>query len=200
MALRAYPRRERVWPQWGMRLRIHLIVTVLALLLGGCAQLLGPQQLSWSEAELQQMLQRRFPMERRVLEVLDVQIAPPALSLLPERHRVALDLQVQGRDRVFASRFTARLNLESALRYEPADQSLRLSELRLTRIGGEGASRTEPALLQRLGAVVAESLLEGAVVYRLPPEQLERLRLLGYQPDRVEIDQRGLTLTLRPRT
>src|SRR5215471_3668159 len=43
----------------------------------GCADLTGPRTLSISESELALLLSRQFPMERKVLEVIELEVANP---------------------------------------------------------------------------------------------------------------------------
>lgn len=171
----------------------------MAWALGGCAQLAGPRSVTYSQAELQQMLDRKFPQERRLLEVLDVTLLSPALELLPERNRVALSLQVQAGERLFASSVRGRLALESGLRLDPRDASIRLVQVRVTSLTWETPDGAPPRLpVQRLGSVLAEKLLEGTVLHQLKPEQLERLTRAGYQPGTLEVTPSGLTISVVP--
>ena len=65
-----------------MRLTLKLLLALFILALTGCAQVLGPQTLSWSEADVNRMLEKRFPMDKRVLEMLDVTVARPGVKLV----------------------------------------------------------------------------------------------------------------------
>ena len=47
----------------------------VAMLTAGCAALFGPRDVQVSQAQLQQAVERRFPLERRYLELLDVTVA-----------------------------------------------------------------------------------------------------------------------------
>jgi hypothetical protein len=176
----------------------------LLLALAACSSLLGPQTLVVSQEELTQKLARRFPLDKRLMEVLDVHVEPPVLRLLPQRNRLALDLRLQVRDRLSAQNFSAHLMLDAALQLKTQDQTLRLHEVRVEKLdlqagGGAGIGGTRAALLQRLGPLIAEGVLEDAVVYAFRPEQVERLSRAGYQPAQVQITDAGLTLTLMPR-
>lgn len=165
----------------------------------GCAQLAGPRSVTYSQSELQQMLDRKFPQERRLLEVLDVTLDSPQLALIPERNRVALTLQVQAGERLFASSVKGRLGLEGGLKLEPQDASLRLVQVRVTTLTWETPDGATPRLpVQRLGSVLAERLLEGTVLHQLKPEQLERLGRAGYQPGSVQVTPAGITLSVVP--
>ena len=169
------------------------------LLLTGCAVLGGPQALTLSPRDLEEWLSRRFPLERRVLEVLDLTVSKPSVQLLPERNRLATAFEVATRDRLFGSTWRGQLALDAALRWVPADSTLRLQEVRVSQFRVEGAEslgRREQA--ERIGALLAERVLEDLVVYRPSAEHLERLQRHGVAPGAVQVTPRGVELTLTP--
>jgi outer membrane murein-binding lipoprotein Lpp len=69
------------------------LAAVGSLTLAGCASL-APRELLLSQAELQTLLERQFPRQQRVLDLLDVNLLRPRVRLAPERNRIvtALDL------------------------------------------------------------------------------------------------------------
>ncbi len=168
-----------------------LATAAAALALAGCAGLMRPDRVTISEAEL-----------ARLLEVLDVRIDAPRLTLLPERNRLGVLAAVQGRDRLFGGAWTTQLDFDSQLRFEPADQSLRLADVRvhgLTLEGGHGAPAGQEALLRRVGPLLAERLLEGLVLYRLTPERAQALAREGLRPKSVQITRGGVEIGFEPR-
>lgn len=173
---------------------------LLALGLTGCAQWMGPQGVVFSEAELQALLAKRFPLDRRLLEVLEVRISEPKLGLLPQQDRVSAELKVSATDRLFASELAGELALSTALRVEPSDRSLRLKDVRVTRLSlnqrGQPAAASERS--QRLGAAIAERMLEGVVLHQFRAEQWDRLMAAGYATPTVNITSRGLELRAVP--
>ena len=52
---------------------------------------------------------------------------------------------------------------------------------------------------QRIGALLAERVLEDLAVYRLKPQQAERLREAGLRTGAVTVTSRGVEVTLAPR-
>lgn len=176
-------------------------MAAVALLMTGCASLLRPDAVTLSEAELARLMARSFPLDRRVLEVLDLRVEAPRLALLPERNRVGVQAAVQGRDRLFGGAWTARLDFDSQLRFEIADQSLRLSAVRVHGLvldAGERADGGQDALVRRVGPVLAERLLEGLVIYRLSPERAQALARQGVRPSAVQITPAGVEIRFAP--
>ena len=182
-------------------------LTALSLL-GGCAGALAPQVITLTEAELAALIKRQFPLQKRLLEVVDVQLTAPNLHLLPERNRLAVDLSLTTQERLSGKSGRARLVFESALRYEPGDASVRLTQVQVQRLdiaAGGGPAPAVPAastpagqagLTSRIAALLAERTMEDMTIYRVPAERQALLRQLGLQPGAVTVTARGLEITL----
>jgi len=184
--------------------------------LAGCASPGAPRVITLSETELTALVGRAFPLNQRVLELLDVQLTAPQLRLLPERNRLAVDLSLLSRERLRGSEARGRLVFDSALRYEPQDASVRLTQVRVQQVQLDGAGpspmapdnapptnspTTVPAErltghAQRLAQVLAERALEDLAVYRISAERQAALRQWGVQPGAVTVTARGLEITL----
>ena len=161
----------------------------------GCAGLGGPRNVNLSQAELQRLIERQFPYQRRVLEVIDINVARPTLRLMPERNRIATDLDLAASERLSGRSARGSLTLDYALRYEPSDASVRLTQVRVQDfkldMGSAGALSVQNA---RVGALLAERLLDDFALYRADPERLRRIQALGISAAEVVVTPRGLEL------
>ncbi|HMO48968.1 MAG TPA: DUF1439 domain-containing protein [Rubrivivax sp.] len=169
-----------------------------AALLGGCAALL-PASIVVSEAELQAQLQRRFPLQRSLLDSVDLELADPRVRLDASAQRIATELTLRGSERRSGRGLQGRLALDYALRYERADASVRLVQPRVQSLQFDeapGLSGRRAESLQRIGLALAERLLDDLVLYRVPPQRLERLRRAGVQPGVLQVTPEGLEITL----
>jgi len=189
--------------------------------LTGCAGFGGPTVITLTEAELQRLLAREFPLNRRLLEVLQVELPAPTLALQPERNRLGLAFTAQVQDRLTQRPLRGELGFDTALRFEPRDASVRLTQVRVNRLrrladarptaGGAagvsaptaadprpGFAAVSPAegLLSSLGAAVAERMLEDLPIYTLSAERRADLRRLGLAPGAVTVTARGVEITL----
>ena len=173
-------------------------VVVCLLWLAGCAALLGPRTVNVSQAQLQQWIDQRFPLDNRLLELLDVKLATPRLQMLPERDRIATEFEVNVSDRLFKVPHRGTLAVDYGLRFEATDNTLRLTNLRIVRVEIDGA----PALLQRQMERVALQLVEQALndapIYALRPKDIEAVQGRGYRPSDIHVTPAGLTITLLP--
>ena len=175
--------------------------------LAGCGSLVGPQVITLGQADLDRLLSRRFPMQRRVLDWLDLALSAPRLQLLPERNRMAVQLDLASSSRMAGWAGRARLDFDTALRYEARDATVRLTQVRVQQLlmdGGGGAPPpAAPATaaapggpLARLGQALAETTLDDLALYTVPVDRLAELRRLGLAPGAVTITARGVEITL----
>ena len=189
---------------------VALVALVSAAALAACGSFGGPRTVTLDEAQIGLWVARQFPVQRRVLELFDLEIAAPTLRLIPERNRLAGDFSVVGSDRLSRRPVRGRLVLESALRYEPSDASLRLLQVRVQRIELDLASTATPAPqppsaaaapnspASRAATAMAEQVLEDFAIYRIPPQRIESLRALGLSPGAVTVTSRGIEITFEP--
>lgn len=164
------------------------------LLLAGCAGLSGPREVRVSSDELQRAIERQFPQQRRLLEIVDVTVARPVLRLLPERNRIATDLELSAVERLSGRIVRGRLALEYALRYEPTDASVRTTGVRVQDVQLQLDAGPLSATGTRIAGLLAERLLEDFALYRADAERVRALQRLGITAAEVEVQRDGLAL------
>lgn len=167
-----------------------------AIGLPGCAGWLGPPRIVLGPAEITRSLQRQFPQERRLLDVLDVAVGVPQIRLLPLQNRVAALVDLNVRERILGGRWSGQLDFDAALRWDAPLRTLRLAEPRVLDLRlARGAANEPRAPGERLGAALAERLLDGLALYVMPSERAEQLRQWGVAPDGVTVTARGVEIT-----
>jgi hypothetical protein len=164
--------------------------------LAACAGLGGPRVITFSEADIARALERQVPVERRLLEVFDVRVGVPSVRLLPDSNRLASELDIDVGDRVGGRNWRAHLALDYALRYDEADTAIHLSDVRVRQL--QAAPDAPSRQSERIAALVAERLLEGAALYRFKPQDLRTAQGLGVKPGAVTVTSRGVEVTLAP--
>lgn len=174
-------------------------VASAALLLSGCAAV--PRSITLSEAELQAQLTRRFPLHKSVLELVDLQLSDPLLRLDAASNRLATELTLRGVERRSGRSLQGRLALDYALRFEPADNSVRLDQPRVRSLQLDPAPATpsrRAEMLQQMGIALAERALDDLVLYQVPDARLRALRAAGYRPGALRVTPAGLEITIEP--
>jgi len=165
----------------------------------GCAALLGPRTIEVSQAQLQQVIERQFPIERRYFELLDMSVAAPRVELRPEVNRLATEFEVRVTDRIFRVEHRGHIALNGGLRFERADNSVRLTDVRVDRLEVDGAPALLRQQLDRLAVQLAEQTLNERPLYTLRPKDVEAVEGRGYRPGDIRVTPGGLMITLVPR-
>ncbi len=171
----------------------------LAVALPGCAGLAGSHTVSLSESELALLLARQFPMERKVLEVIDLQVTNPQLRLLPETNRIGTELDVSALDRLFGSRAQGHVKLDYGLRFEPSDHTIRMTQVHVRDLSFETGSNTLHGAAQRIGTLVAEDVLENMTLYKMKPAQADEMNRLNLEASPISVTAQGISMTVSPK-
>jgi hypothetical protein len=172
-------------------------------LLAGCSSLpfnnpFVPRTIEVSQEQLLAQVSGQFPFNRRMLDLFEVTVSTPRLTMLPQENRMATELDVDTGRTLLTEGFKGRLALSYGLRYEPGDQSVRLADVRLERFQMDGVPDALKTRAGRLGSLLAEELLSGFTVYRFKAEDLAKALALGLKPGAIHVTGRGVALTLEP--
>ena len=187
----------RVLGRWAA---MALLGSGVAALLAACAAFSpGVRTVQISEARLGEIIARQFPLNRRYLEVFDVTISAPLVTLLPESNRIATQFNYStGSFLLGAREFAGTLDLSYALRLEPSDDTVRLTEVRAEGMQVPGVPPAYQRQANRLGGLLTENLLHDFVVHRLTEEDLKTAAGWGYQPGAFKVVPGALLLQLNP--
>jgi hypothetical protein len=181
--------------------RRRLAKAALALVAGGvlasCAGLIGPRRVELSQSRLQAGLERRFPLHNRMLDLFDVQLTGPRLTILPETDRVRLALDVSVAPPFLRQSWNGTLALSGRLVLDNGRNAVVLADTHVDRfdVGGMEGGRVRD--LGRAADLVVNQLLRDTPVYTFRPEDL---RYAGVQffPSRIETAPGALFVTLEP--
>lgn len=169
------------------------LAAAAALALAGCASL-ASRDLVLSQADLQSLLERQFPRQQRVMEVLDVNLLRPQVQLAPERNRIVTALELEATERLSQRRLRGSLAFEHALRYEASDATVRLAQVRVEDLKLDIGGTVLSGAMSRLGTLLAERALDDFVLYRIGDERREALRRAGIETARFAVTARGVEL------
>lgn len=180
-----------------------LLIGPLALLTSCAIAPPAPKTLSVTEDRLVQMISSQFPFTSEMLEVLDVVVSKPRISLDPTSNRIntALDLNVAGNNilGLFTSKqYKGTLDLSYGLRFEPKDSTVRLTDVRVHRLDVDGAPSLMQRPIEKLSAPLAQKLLKDYVLYKVRAEDLAAAKGWGYKPGTFRVEPAGLSITLDP--
>lgn len=174
------------------------LLALATLFLAACATLDAKRTMTFSDADMARMLEQHGPFQRRLLEVLDVRVQRPSVKLLPATNRLASAFDVSATERMSRTTLNGRIGVEYALRYDEQDQAIRMTQVRVDEFQLNDVSPEKKAGMQRLGTLIAEYMLEGAVLYRFKPADLKNAEGRGVKPAAVTVTSRGVEVTLAP--
>lgn len=163
-------------------------------LLASCSSLIGPRQVEIPLHKLQAGLDRRFPINERLLEVFDIQLTKPQLALQPDQDRVALSVDASVAP-PFARAWTGSVAFSGRLYVDPGRSAVMMAEPRVERL-----QLGNPEAERRLTGV-ANGLID-TVARDMPVYSFDQgdLRYAGVQfvPTRIQATRTGLLVTLEP--
>ena len=167
--------------------------------LSGCASLLGTHDVDISESQLTVLMARQFPMERKVMEVIDLNITNPVLTLIPQDNRVGTELDVTAVDRLFGSTALGHVKLDYSLRFQSSDHTIRMTQVRVRELSLSSGSNNLHGAAQRIGGLVAENALENLVLYRMKPAQADEMDRLNLVASPITVTPTGLHMSVSPK-
>jgi hypothetical protein len=172
------------------------------LLAAGCASvsdLLGPRTLSVPLDRIETAVGKQFPFNSRFAEVFDVTASTPKLRLMPEQNRIGTDLDLSVAPRLLSRKFTGKLSMDSGLRFEPSDNSIRLVSPRVNTldVSGLGSGAEKLINVNKLGQYLIEQMLNDYTVYKFTEEDLKKAGT-KWLPGDFKVTSSGLALTLNP--
>jgi hypothetical protein len=156
--------------------------------LAGCAGLGGPRVVTLTPQAMSERLAREFPLDRRLLEIVDVRVSDPRLKPEPDSGRLRADFRVQATERLSGARFDTTLGVLAGLRWQASDGTLRLERVDLDL--PPPASR-EPQWWLRVGSVLGSRVFDDRVVWRAPADS-------GLTVERITVTAAGVELRLVP--
>jgi hypothetical protein len=186
------------------RITFLVSLVVASFVMAGCATVKPqPKTLMVSDSKLMQLISGQFPFNSKMLEVLDVGVSSPKISFDAANNRIntSLDLNVAGSGIVgllTKREYKGGIDLSYGLRFEPSDNSVRMTDVKVGKFSVDGAPELMERPLSRLGVALAQKLLAEQVLYKVSAQDLEAAKGWGYKPGAFKIAPGGLAITLDP--
>lgn len=175
----------------------RIAAPALALaVLASCATLIGPRDVELPLAKLQAGVARRFPIDNRVMSLLDVQLANPRLALLPESERIALSMEVTVTPPLMRS-WHGTLALSGHLVIDTARSGVYLGEVRVDKVDIDGVDEARQRQFGQAANLMVERLVKDLAVYNFKPEDL-RYAGVQFAPTRIVTTPTALLIHVEP--
>lgn len=166
-------------------------------LLASCASIVGPRRIELPQARLQAGLERRFPLHNRMLQLFDVQLTHPQLTILPEIDRVALGLDVSVAPPLLRQSWHGSMALSGRLVLDASRNAVFLTDTHLDRFDIDGIDADRARDLGHAADVLVNQLVRDVAVYSFRPDDL-RYAGIQFVPTHLETTPGALVVTLEP--
>ncbi len=168
----------------------------LLLVLTACTTL-GDRTVSVSEADIQNMLNKKLDVPIQLLKIFDVSLSNSVVKFDQQTGRMQTTLDTTLDSVLFKESLTGKLGISGKLRFDAAMQSIVLDEPQIEQFNIAGADSKQNEMMNALAKVIAGPLLNGLTLYKVKEEDL-KFGGTSYAPKDMRVTGNGLQITLSP--
>ena len=177
---------------------IALAGASLGLSLGACASSTFPfipDHYTFSRAQVQTAVARKFPFHRTVSQLFDVALTNPVVGFEPDTNRVTVHVDAHVESPFLQQPVDGGFLLTSRLEYDAPSHAVVLRAPSVERVDADGQARAYQQQIQAAGAVAAAQLLDGYPIYTFKPEQLQ-FAGVNFEPGTITILTNGIRVQI----
>ncbi|OBV37791.1 DUF1439 domain-containing protein [Janthinobacterium psychrotolerans] len=178
-------------------LKTAAIAAAACTMLASCSTLIGPRDVTVSLAKMQQGLERRFPIDKRVLSLIDVRATNPQLSLQPERERVALSVDAAVTPPFLRQQWRGNLAMSGRLRLDVQRNAVYLFDASVDKLTIDGMDEAQQRQFAKVASLLADQLMHETPIYTFKPEDL-RYAGVQFVPTLLRTTASGLVVSFEP--
>jgi hypothetical protein len=181
-----------------MTLRPAALLTIAtALLLTACAGMLGPRDVELPIAKLQASLERKFPFNNRYLELFDIHVSNPKLTLQPDTNRVTTTMDATIAPPFVQQAWKGSFTLSGMLQLDPARRAVILAEPRMDHFTMDGVNAEQGRQIARISGLLAEQIVKDMPLYTFDDDSF-RYGGTRFIPTKIVTRPTGLVVTFEP--
>jgi hypothetical protein len=168
-----------------------------AMMLASCASLVGPRDVELPLGRLQEGLERRFPMHQRLMDLFDVELTQPRLSIPAGQDRIAISLNASGGPLFARQMWRGSLVLSGRLEVDPARNAVFMRDAKVERFAVDGIDAAGQRHLANVANLVTAELMRDVPLYRFHPEDM-RYGGVQFVATRMSTKAQALVVTVEP--
>jgi hypothetical protein len=174
-----------------------LLAAAACGMLASCATIVGPREVDLPLHKLQAGIDRRFPLDNRMLELIDVRLSRPQLAIEPDSDRIALTISADVAPSFLSKSLNGTLALSGHLYVDPARSGVFMADPRVDRLDIGGAELAGQRQLAKIANVVMDEVVRDVPLYSF---RAEDLRYAGVQfvPTSIRAVPGALRVRLEP--
>jgi hypothetical protein len=154
-----------------------------------------PDHYTFSQAQVQEAVQRKFPLQRTASQIFDVTLADPLVGLAPDRNRITVRLNARLATPFMPEPVTGVFTLSSQLAYDAPSHSVILLSPTVdnSQLTGDAAQYNQQ--ISAAGAALAAQFLDRYPIYTFKPEQLQ-FAGVSYEPGTITVLTNGIRVQI----
>lgn len=184
-----------------MKLALSTLTTftfaVSALFLASCATLLGPRDVEIPLSKIQQSLENRFPFNNRYLELLDISITNPKVTLQSDTNRIMTSMDASIAPPFLQRSWKGNFAVSGNPKFDPSQNALVLGEPRVEQFAVDGLDPLYANQVKKIGSLLAEHILANAPLYTFQPDELRHAGT-SYILSKITTKPDSLVVTFEP--
>ncbi|MBU7436814.1 DUF1439 domain-containing protein [Paraburkholderia fungorum] len=154
-----------------------------------------PSHYTFSQQQVQDAVQRKFPYQRTVSQVFEVALTNPVVGFLPDANRVSVKLDARLVSPFMQQPVDGVFTLSSELAYDAASKSVVLKSPNVDNVSVSGQAQAYTQQINAAAALLATQLLTNYPIYTFKPEQLQ-FAGVNYEPGTITILTNGIRVQI----
>jgi hypothetical protein len=154
-----------------------------------------PSHYTFSQQQVQEAVQRKFPYQRTIQQVFDVALTNPVVGFLPDSNRVSVQLNARLASPFLRQPVDGVFTLSSELAYDEASKSVVLKSPNVDSVNVSGDAQAYTQQINAAAALLATQLLTNYPIYTFKPEQLQ-FAGVNYEPGTITILTNGIRVQI----
>ncbi|KER71107.1 DUF1439 domain-containing protein [Burkholderia aenigmatica] len=169
----------------------------VTLSLAACASTFPfiPDHYTFSRGDVQKAVARKFPYQKTVAQVVDVSLANPAVNLLPDQNRVAVQLDAHFVSPFLRAPVNGKFTVSGQLAYDAPSRSVVLKSPAVDSLALDGDAQMYAQQVGAAAGLLATQLLTNYPIYTFKPEQLQ-FAGVNYEPGTITILTNGIRVAI----
>jgi hypothetical protein len=183
--------------KWAQSAKAIAVALFACSVLASCASLVGVRHVELPLTRLQEGLDRRFPIDNRILTMLDIRLTRPKLMVLPNNDRIALTMDATLAPPFIGYSWNGSFALSGRLIVDAARNAVFISDARVERFALDGIDVARQRQFAEVANLVSDTIIKDMPLYRFRPEDL-RFAGVQFAPTRIVTAPGALVVTFEP--
>ena len=178
-------------------LKNFFMLALAGTLLASCASLIGPREIELPVHKLQSGLDKRFPLNHRMLDLFDVELTRPQLAVQHDSGRVGITMDAMVAPAFMRRSWRGNMALSGRLYLNAARTAVLMGEPRVDRFQIDGVDESGQRQIAKVANVLMEKVVADVPLYHFRPEDL-RYGGVQFVPASITTTPRGLLVSVEP--